>query len=552
MAGSSISDVVRHLRQAMLRRGGEGLSDGQLLDCFLSAREEAAFEALLRRHGPMVLGVCRRILRHDQDAEDAFQATFLVLARKAASVSPRELVGPWLYGVACRTALKAKTAAARRRLRESPMNESSLPQPRPREDWSELAARLDDTIQRLPEQYRRPLVLCALEGKSRREAARQLCVPEGTLSSRLARARRMLTRRLTARGLALPAGALAAALSPQTVSAALPAALVSSTVQAAFAPANMIAAPVAALTQGVIQAMFLTKLKITAFVLVVLTATGLSAGLLGHRARAEKPAAKLLAIEAADKPKADVGPTIPAAVQSVDADKHTLTVQVQAEKGKKERVEKTFDLAKDVRVVLTHGLVKETKDGTLANLAEGVPVLLQLSPDEKTILRVDVLGDSLHGSVKAVGAGKNTITVVTKGKDGAVEKTLELAKGAKVLLDDGLVKGGAKEGKLGDLGADTPVVVQLSGYDRKTVVGIRAHGPIVHGSLKGVDAGTNMITITVKENATVEDRSFPLAKDVKANGGKVTDLTAGATVTLQLSVFDKKTVVAVHVPKSGE
>jgi RNA polymerase sigma factor (sigma-70 family) len=531
----------------MLRRGGEGLSDGQLLDCFLSGREEAAFEALLRRHGPMVLGVCRRILRHDQDAEDAFQATFLVLARKAASVSPRELVGHWLYGVACRTALKAKAAAARRRLRERPMSEPPLPQPRPREDGSELAARLDDAIQRLPEQYRRPLVLCALEGKSRREAARQLCVPEGTLSSRLARARRMLTRRLSVGGLALAAGALAAAFSPQTVTAALPAALVSSTVQAALGPANLIAAPVVALAQGVIQAMFLARLKITTLVLVVVTATGLSAGLLGHRARAEKPAAQRLALLAADKPKPDVGPTIPAAVQSVDADKHTLTVQVQAEKGKKERVEKTFGLTKDVAVVLVHGLVKETKDGTLANLAEGVPVRLQLSPDEKTVLRIEVLGGSLHGSVKAVDADKNTVTVVTKSKDGPVEKTLELAKGAKVLLDDGVVKGGAKEGKLGDLGADTPVVVQLSGYDRKIAVGIHAHGPNVHGSLKGVDAGNNTITVTVKENAAVEDKTFPLDKNVKSNGGKVTDLTAGATVTLQLSVFDKKTVVAVHV-----
>jgi RNA polymerase sigma factor (sigma-70 family) len=536
----------------MLRRGGEGLSDGQLLDCFLSGREEAAFEALLRRHGPMVLGVCRRILRHDQDAEDAFQATFLVLARNAASVSPRELVGHWLYGVACRTALKAKAVAARRRLRERPMSEPSLPQPRPREDGSELAARLDDAIQRLPERYRRPLVLCVLEGKSRREAARQLCVSEGTLSSRLARARRMLTRRLTHWGLALPAGALAAAFSPQTVTAALPAVLVSSTVQAALGPANTIAAPVVALAQGVIQAMFLARLKVTTLVLVIVTATGLGAGLLGHRARAEKPAAKRLALQAADKPKPDVGPTIPADVQSVDADKHTLTVQVQAEKGKKERVEKTFGLAKDVGIVLVHGLVKETKDGTLANLAEGGPVRLQLSPDEKTVLRIEVLGGSLHGSVKAVDADKNTVTVVTKGKDGAVEKTLELAKGAKVLLDDGVVKGGAKEGKLGDLGADTPVDVQLSGYDRKIAVGIHARGPSVHGSLKGVDAGSNTITVTVKENAAVEDKTFPLGKNVKSDGGKVTDLTAGVAVTLQLSVFDKKTVVAVHVQKSGE
>jgi len=178
MAGSSMSGVVRQLRRALLRREVESLNDGQLLDCFLAEREEAAFEALVRRHGPMVLGVCRRVLRHEQDAEDAFQATFLVLARKAASVSPRDLVGHWLYGVACRTALKAKAVAAQRRLREKPMGEPLLPISRPDEAPSELEALLDDAIQRLPEKYRVPLVLCELQGASRREAARRLRVPE--------------------------------------------------------------------------------------------------------------------------------------------------------------------------------------------------------------------------------------------------------------------------------------------------------------------------------------------------------------------------------------
>src|SRR5689334_9992222 len=115
MASSPVSRVIQHLRGALLAREDGGLTDGQLLECFVSRREEAAFEALVRRHGPMVLGVCRRVLRCDHDAEDAFQATFLVLVRKAASVVPRELVGNWLYGVAHRTALKARSMAARRR-----------------------------------------------------------------------------------------------------------------------------------------------------------------------------------------------------------------------------------------------------------------------------------------------------------------------------------------------------------------------------------------------------------------------------------------------------
>ncbi len=551
MGSSAMSTVVRHLRRAVLRRDVEGLSDGQLLDCFLARREEAAFEALVRRHGPMVLGVCRRVLRHSQDAEDAFQATFLVLARKASSVSPRERVGPWLYGVACRTALKAKAFAARRRQRERPLNEPLLTQPRPDDEQAELAARLDDAIRRLPEKYRVPLVLCELQGKGRRQAARQLHLPEGTLSSRLARARQMLARRLTGRCLVAPAGALTAALSHQ---AAAPAALILSTVQAALGPADMIAAPVAALTQGVLQTMFLARLKIVTFVLFSFTITGLGAGLLGRHALAEKPAvaAKATTAGTADKPKPEVGPTIPATVQSVDAGKQTLTALVQIEKGKKERAERTFGLARNVKIVLVHGLVKETKDGAPADLAEGTSVFLQLSPDEKTVLRVEVHGGSLHGAVKAVDGEKNVLTLVTKTKDGPAEKTVELAKGAKVLLDDGLVKSGAKEGKLADLAEGTPIVVHLSGYDRKIAVGVLARGPTVHGTLKGVDAGTNTLTVTVKENAAVEDRTFELAKGVKADGGKAADIPAGSIVSLQLSIFDNKKVVAVHVHKSDE
>src|SRR2546423_906580 len=111
MATGQLRDIVRHLRRTALLPDGGGMTDAQLLDCFLRHRDDAAFEALVRRHGPMVLGVCRRVLRHTQDAEDAFQATFLVLARKAAAIGQRELLGNWLYGVAYRTALDARAGA---------------------------------------------------------------------------------------------------------------------------------------------------------------------------------------------------------------------------------------------------------------------------------------------------------------------------------------------------------------------------------------------------------------------------------------------------------
>src|SRR5215472_8131175 len=127
MTTASASTVWEHLHSLALAPDGGGLSDGALLECFLTRREEAAFAALVRRHGPMVLGVCRRVLRQEQDAEDAFQATFLVLARKAGSLARGDLLGNWLYGVAYRTALKARTAAARRRSRETPLID--LPRP---------------------------------------------------------------------------------------------------------------------------------------------------------------------------------------------------------------------------------------------------------------------------------------------------------------------------------------------------------------------------------------------------------------------------------------
>jgi RNA polymerase sigma factor (sigma-70 family) len=265
--------VLAHLQQS-----GGGLSDGQLLARFVAARDEASFATLVRRHGPMVLGVCRRVLHDFHDAEDAFQATFLVLARKAASVVKGESVGCWLHGVAYRTALEARSLSARRRARERPMNALPHPhvQPSEAEEWRPL---LDRELSRLPEKFRTALVLCDLEGQSRRDAARQLGVPEGTLSSRLAAGRKLLAKRLTGCGLAPSAGALACALAPGTASAQVPAALVTSTARiAALAAAGQLAAapaPAVVLMKGVMKAMLLKKLRLTVGAVMVLAALGM-------------------------------------------------------------------------------------------------------------------------------------------------------------------------------------------------------------------------------------------------------------------------------------
>ena len=190
MADRGLTKVLQSIRRA-LPPDAAAQHDGRLLARFLSARDEAAFAALVRLHGPMVYGVCRRLLRHAQDAEDAFQAAFLVLVRKARSVPAYGSVGGWLHGVAYRTALEARTANARRRARERQVEDPPHPMVGPEEpqDWRPL---LDRELSRLPEKYRTAVVLCDLEGRSRREAALRLGVPEGTLSSRLAAARRML------------------------------------------------------------------------------------------------------------------------------------------------------------------------------------------------------------------------------------------------------------------------------------------------------------------------------------------------------------------------
>jgi RNA polymerase sigma factor (sigma-70 family) len=159
------------VRQVALGGDGGGLTDGQLLRAFLATHDEWAFEAFVRRHGPMVLGVCRRVLRNVHDAEDAFQAVFLVLIRKAASVAGREIVGDWLHGVAYRTALKARTAQARRRVKERHMARSEANAPDLSPEWLAL---LDQELNGLPKKYRVPVILCDLEGRTHQEAARRV------------------------------------------------------------------------------------------------------------------------------------------------------------------------------------------------------------------------------------------------------------------------------------------------------------------------------------------------------------------------------------------
>lgn len=300
MATSPMNTVIRHLRKTVLVQDAAGMTDAQLLESFIVRKDEEAFEALLRRHGPMVLGVCCRVLHNHHDAEDAFQATFLVLARKAASVKPKEMVGNWLHGVAYRTALKANETTTKRKIRERQVTEMPDPQAEPKDPWHDLQPLLDEELSRLPENYRLPILLCDLEGKSIKEATQQLGWPQGTLAGRLARARKMLAKRLTQRGIVLSGGALAMALSEKGAAACVPTILASSTIKAAVAVATggtaasaVISGKVTALMEGVLKGMLLTKLKTMAAVLLVLGMVAFGGGLVArHTATASQTSAE--------------------------------------------------------------------------------------------------------------------------------------------------------------------------------------------------------------------------------------------------------------------
>jgi RNA polymerase sigma factor (sigma-70 family) len=297
--------TIGELRRAALLQESVGASDTELLDAFLHRHDEAAFEALIRRHGPLVLGVCRRVLGDPHDAEDAFQAVFLVLFHHARSLRSRAALGAWLYAVAYRTSLKARARRQRRRGREdsvAEVPERGVEMEVPADD---LLALLDEQLNGLPEKYRAAVVLCELQGRTRRDAAQALKIPEGTLSSRLAAARTMLRARLAGRGVSLSAVALAAALTPGAASAGMPAPLVLSTLQAvrAVASGRAVAGAVSdaalSLKEGVVKAMFFHKLKRVVPLLLALAA----AVAIGGFVASQSPGAKQQAGEVQVSPK---------------------------------------------------------------------------------------------------------------------------------------------------------------------------------------------------------------------------------------------------------
>ncbi len=302
MAKDRRGAALRHM-YTLLRVGTTGgQTDGEVLEWYTSRGGEAAelaFAALVERHGPMVFRVCREVLCDEHEAQDAFQATFLVLVRRAGSLWARDSLGPWLHQVACRVAQCARLAAARRRRHERKSAELGTETARDDDKGHEdLGALLHEELSRLPERYRAVIVLCYLEGRTQQQAARHLGWPIGTVQSRLARGRagNALCRQLTRRGLAPSIGLLGAASAVDPALGAVPVALEEATIEAAAAlaagrttTAGAVPAAAAELMEGALKAMFLIQLKRIAGVLLAFGVVAAGAGVLIRQGAAEAP-----------------------------------------------------------------------------------------------------------------------------------------------------------------------------------------------------------------------------------------------------------------------
>jgi RNA polymerase sigma factor (sigma-70 family) len=363
-------------------------SDAALLKRFVTCHDEAAFAALVARHGPMVFGVCRRLLRHRQDAEDAFQATFLILVRKAAAISRRELLGNWLYGVAARVAARARLVATRCQARETADMERIATATREPAKAMDMSAVIDEEVQRLPAKYRGPVVLHYLQGRTSEEVAGEMRCPIGTIKTRLSRAREMLRKRLSRRGLALSTAAFSAALLAEASAASLPPALIHSTLKAAAG--GFVSAQAAELAKGVLHTMFVTKMKILAALVLALAVIAGGAGVFAYHSLATE----------ADVKKTDKENIKKTDKENIQGAWKVVSVRINGQDpkdGEGERIKKsTFKITTDKMIVKFND---ETREHTYK---------LDLAVKPKTIDIITDQGDGADGIYKLEG---DTLTI---------------------------------------------------------------------------------------------------------------------------------------------
>ena len=480
MATAQLERLVRGIS----RRVREPDSDEVLLSRFCQEHDGSSFSELVQRHGPTVLGVCRRVLGDHHAAEDAFQATFLVLARRAGDVSPPGAVGAWLYGVAYRTALKARGRVFRRKAVEQEyvvrwLENTAIGGSSEAVDPDLLAA-IDTHLNALPARYRVPLVLCGVQGLGKAEAAEKLGVPEGTVSSRLARGRAMLRDRLVRHGYAIPAAALATTLLPGSLQAEVPTDLAFTTASAGPGFAAGCSAEVStealALSHEVLRSMTLIKWQL----LSVLTVLGLTfggfAGTFSHadQKKPMKPGADVTTKKpsegekprkpgAGEKPKPEGekpkkpggekvdGHRLTGRVERVNAAAGTITLATKNEKGAGEQV---IQLAEDARVGV------EGKPGKLADVPAGTMAMVFIPNDSKQATAVMFQGPRMTGFVAKVEG--DTVSIGPKGVDSKETRVFTVGSDTQLLVD-------GKPGNVKDVKPDMHIGVQLS-LDSKSVL----------------------------------------------------------------------------------
>jgi RNA polymerase sigma factor (sigma-70 family) len=432
-------------------------TDSELLGAFGKSHDSSAFDAIVRRHGPMVLGVCLRTLQHRQDAEDAFQVVFVVLAKRAGSICPPDKLAGWLYGVAHRTALKARSMRRKRQEKEAMwQNPAQCETTDPH--WKDLAPIVDQELMRLPEQQRLALVLSVFEGQSKSEIATTLGVAEGTVSSRLARAREALRDRLARREIALAATAICASLASHARAAVAEGLIIQTTQTVAMAAAGAagaaVPAGIAALTEGVLHAMFISKLKLIVAWVIAISVISTGSGIMIYSAVAkDAPAGK------SEKPTAEPGNQVRGNIVSVEGD--TITVGT-VEDGQK--VRKTVTLPADAAISLApDSKGQDAIPGKREQLTPGSNVTITLDADGKTARAIAVMGRSAGGTLESVG--KDKITVI-KGKDIKQPTIYKVNENTTVILAWGKEKSDIQRGTVADLKPGMQVNISLSAADK--------------------------------------------------------------------------------------
>jgi RNA polymerase sigma factor (sigma-70 family) len=537
------------------------LNDRQLLEKFAGG-DEMAFTALVDRYGGLVMAVCQRVLQHTQDAEDAFQATFMVLARKAGKIAWKESVANWLHGVACRISFQIRREKSRRQSREKAAKELAVAGPDP--VWSELKPVLDEELARLPARYRIPFILCCLEGKSRDEAAAQLGWSTGSLKGRLERGREMIRSRLARRGLTLSAALAATMVSAAGAKAAVPLTLGLETVRAGMAmlagqSAGIVSTQALTFAQGAMHAMFMTKLKFAAAVVLTVLTLGLGTGYVTHHVIAGDRAALLttrqdkrennqendgrqnpmndgdnqkqpevatayvpeLAELLAQREERKQSPFVNGVVQTVDATKINVLV------GRNDPDGLTFDVSKDVKVIVREG--RDTKDAKRADVQPKAHVTLILDDAKKVVQTIEIIGaradaggerpqrdrreddgKTFRGFVTEIDVAKKTITFQAGGRGEApTTKTFDLAKDVKVTLRTGRK---AQDGKLEDVPVKTSILVKLD--DTKKIV--QAIEVTISTTASGAVSEIDEKSITlISGRQEVKSATYALSKDTK-------------------------------------